>query len=105
MQRVIFGLMAAALLASSVPAFADQVEPAVAKLAAPVASPNKVTVDARVWRCEADVCKGAEQGNDQPAKRECAKVAKVLGPVVAYRSGKKDFSAEDVAACNAAAKS
>jgi hypothetical protein len=65
----------------------------------------KVTIDGRIWRCEADLCKGAEQGNTQPAKRECAKVVKVLGALVAYKDGKKNLSEADLAACNAAVSS
>jgi hypothetical protein len=107
MMRVVLGLVAAGMLAAALPqlAFADQVPPAEAKLATPAAEPRKVTIDGRIWRCEGDLCKGAEQGNTQPAKRECAKVAKVLGPIVAYKDGKKDLAEADVAACNAAVKS
>ena len=107
MQRVLFGLVAAAMMAAAVPqlALADQVPSAEAKLATPVSAPKKVTIDSRIWRCEGDTCKGAEQGMTQPAKRECVKVAKVLGPIVSYKDGKTDFSEADVAACNAAVKS
>ena len=107
MQRVLFGLAAAAMLTVAVPqfAFADQVPAAEVKLATPVSTPKKVTIDSRIWRCEGDTCKGAEQGITQPAKRECAKVVKVLGPLVAYKDGKKDLAEPDLAACNAAAKS
>jgi hypothetical protein len=102
MSKFIFGLVAAAMLAGAAPqfAFADQVPSAEAKLATPVSEPKKVTIDSRIWRCEGDTCKGAEQGITQPAKRECAKVAKVLGPLVGYKDGKKDFSEADLAACN-----
>jgi hypothetical protein len=90
------------MMAAAVPqlAFADQVPSAEAKLATPVSEPKKVTIDSRIWRCEGDTCKGAEQGNTQPAKRECAKVAKVLGPLTAYKDGKRDLSEADLAACN-----
>ena len=104
MKRVAFGILAAGMLALASPqlAWADQVPPAEVKLAAPAKEPMKVTIDGRIWRCQDDVCKGAEQGNTQPAKRECAKVAKVLGPLVAYKDGKKDLPEADLAACNAA---
>ena len=107
MQRVLFGLAAAAMLTVAVPqfAFADQVPAAEVKLATPVSTPKKVTIDSRIWRCEGDTCKGAEQGVTQPAKRECAKVVKVLGPIVSYKDGDRNFSDADVAACNAAVKS
>ena len=107
MHKLVMACAAASLMAAAVPQFAwaDQVPPAEAKLAAPAKEPMKVTIDGRIWRCEGDVCKGAEQGNTQPAKRECAKVVKVLGPLVAYKDGKKDLAEPDLAACNAAAKS
>jgi hypothetical protein len=106
MQRVIFGLLAAGLMSVAAPqlARADQIEPAVAKLAAPLAQAKRVSIDGRDWRCEADVCKGGTQGTDQPARRECGKLAKQVGEIAAYQDGRREISAADLASCNAAAK-
>ena len=99
-------MLAAGLLSMAVPqlAFADQVDPAQAKLAAPLSAAKKVNIDGRDWRCEADVCKGGTQGTDQPARRECGKLAKQVGTILSYQDGRKDISAKDLATCNEDAK-
>jgi hypothetical protein len=106
MQKLLFALTAAGLMAAAVPqvAWADLVLPAQAKLAAPVAEARKVIVDGRIWRCEADLCKAGEQGTDQPAQRECGKLAKSVGTIVAYTSGTRELPEASLAACNASAK-
>jgi len=107
MQRVLFGMLAAGLMSVAVPqfAFADQIDPAVAKLATPLPAAKKVNIDGREWRCSGDVCKGGTQGTDQPARRECGKLAKQVGEIVSYTDGRKDISDTDLATCNAAGKS
>jgi len=70
------------------------------KLAAPVAAPVKVIVDGRLWSCAADVCVGSGQGKSQPLKRECARVAKAIGPVVEFSRASAALDAKGVAACN-----
>ena len=107
MQKLVFGLLAAGMMSGALPqlAFADQVPPSEAKLATAVSEPRRVVIDGRTWRCSGDVCKAGEQGTDQPPKRECGKLAKEVGQILNYTNGKKDLSADDLAACNAAAKS
>lgn len=106
MQKFVSGLMACALMAGAAPqlAFADQVPASEAKLATPLAAPRKVIIDARTWRCSGDVCKGAEQGTIQPSRRECGKLVKEVGPIVSYADDKRELSADDLTACNAAAQ-
>lgn len=105
MQKLIIGMLAAGLMSGALPqlAYADQVDPAEAKLAKAVSEPRKVTIDGRTWRCNGDVCKGGEFGTDQPPKRECGKLAKEVGPILSYLNGKRELSADDLASCNAAA--
>jgi hypothetical protein len=106
MKNAVFALMAAGLMAGAVPqlAWADLIPPAQAKLATPVAQAKKVVIDGRIWRCEADTCKAGEQGTDQPAQRECGKLAKSVGEIAAYTSGTRTLPEDQLAACNAAAK-
>jgi hypothetical protein len=106
MKRVVFALTAACLMAGAAPqlAWADLILPAQAKLAAPVTEARKVVIDGRIWRCEADTCKAGEQGTDQPAQRECGKLAKSVGQIVSYTSGTRTIPEDQLAACNAAAK-
>lgn len=106
MQKFALAALAAAIMTAVAPqlAFADQVDPAQAKLAVPLAQSKKVTIDGRDWRCEADTCKAGTQGTDQPAKRECGKLAKAVGQIASYQHGSKDLTADELATCNAAAK-
>lgn len=97
----VVGILGAMLLAS--PALAQPKAYVEAKLAAPLSEPKKLIIDGRLWRCKEDVCLGQEQGDSQSIKRECARVVKAVGPLVAYRNGQRELSAEDVAACNGGA--
>jgi hypothetical protein len=106
MKRLLIAMTAAGLMAGAVPqlAWADLIPPAEAKLAAPLAQARKVVIDARTWRCEADVCKAGEQGTDQPAQRECGKLAKAVGEIASYTSGTRTIPEDQLAACNANAR-
>jgi len=99
-------MLAVGLMSVAAPQFAraDQIDPAQAKLAAPLSAPKKVTIDGRDWRCDGDTCKGGTQGTDQPARRECGKLAKAVGEIASYVDGKKELAAADLATCNAAGK-
>lgn len=100
MRELVFGFFALSLMGGSAALAADS-KGAEAKLAAPLAAPVRVIVDGRLWSCEGDVCKGSGQGASQPLRRECARVAKVVGPVAAYRNGERSLDAAGLAACNA----
>lgn len=100
MRKVLFGLVALSLMGGTA-SWAAQAKTAEARLVAPLAAPVRVIVDGRLWTCEADVCKGSGQGASQPLRRECARVAKAVGPIAAYRNGERSLDAAGVAACNA----
>lgn len=99
MQKLLLRTVVASVLAlSATQAFAAaKIE---AKLAAPVEKPRQVIVDGQIWRCTGDVCTSPGGGQSQSVKRECARAAKVLGEVVAYRNGKTELAEADIAACN-----
>ena len=80
---------------------ADKAE---ARLAAAVSEPLKVIIDGRLWSCEGEKCTSGSQGKNQPITRECARAAKVLGPVVSYRQGERRLDDAGIAACNGGAE-
>jgi hypothetical protein len=43
-----------------------------------------VVLDGRVWRCDGAQCAAAGRGRSQGLIRECARVARKLGPLTAY---------------------
>lgn len=59
-----------------------------AVLVSPVAQVTTAIVDGRAWRCDGAVCSGraASAPRSQPVTHECQRVAKVLGPLLGYRS-------------------
>ncbi len=71
-----------------------------ATLAAPVAERRQVIVDGKLWTCEAARCVSGNTGISQPLTRECARAARVLGPIVAYRRGETALTANQIKACN-----
>ena len=98
MKKVAFLVFAASVLVVPLGIAAERAE---ATLAAPVSESRKVIIDGRLWSCEGDKCTAGSQGRDQPIRRECARAAKVLGPIVAYRQGARSLDAAGLAACNA----
>ena len=99
MKKVAFVALAAfALMQGGLSMAADKAE---ATLAAAVSEPRKVIIDGRLWSCEGEKCTAGSQGKNQPIGRECARAAKVLGPIVAYRQGGKELNSAGIAACNA----
>lgn len=84
--------------ATATPAFANA--PGYkATLASGLDAPAKKIVNGSMWKCEGADCKGADNGSR--ALTNCAKVVKAFGPVSAFVTPKGDFSAEDLARCNA----
>ena len=101
MTNVKYGVLALAVLgAAGVSVSAPAAERAEARLAAQVSEARQVIIDGRLWSCAGDKCTAGSQGRSQPIGRECARVAKVVGPVVEYRQGDKILGASGIAACN-----
>jgi hypothetical protein len=67
------------------------------------AGPGGVIQDGAQWRCEATACQ-ASHVKGLPALRACKRVVAELGAVSAFTWRGKALGAEDLAACNAAAK-
>lgn len=61
-------------------------------------------VDGVRWRCDATgACVGSGAGSEQPATRACRRAVAQLGPVSTFTWRGRTLSADQVAACNAAA--
>lgn len=102
MKRYVFVALSVAVLgATSVPSFAA--DPARARLVAPVSEAREVIVDGRLWKCSGQKCTSGSQGKNQPIARECARVAKVIGPVTEYIQGTRILNREGLRQCNTAA--
>ena len=92
------------LSSAMLPGASFAAERAQARLAAQVAQERQVIVDGRLWSCEGDKCTAGSQGRSQPIGRECARAAKVLGPIIEYRQGARVLDASGITACNAASE-
>ena len=94
------------LLASAAPVLAAE-SPRIAEavLVAAPAQSTQVIIDGRLWRCFGTGCRAAASNASasQPAGRECRRVAAQLGELAHYRTGKRVFTASELAACNTAA--
>ena len=71
-----------------------------AKLSAAVAAPQEKVVNDVVWKCVGDSCGGPIDGS-RPVNT-CVKVVKAFGKVQSFTGPKGEFSADDLARCNAA---
>ena len=69
------------------------------RVGAPVAS---VIIDGRVWSCTDTGCRATASAasDSQPATRECARAAGVLGPFTSYATGEHVLTSEQLARCN-----
>jgi hypothetical protein len=76
-----------------------------AKLVSGPSAPRTETIAGVTWTCDGDACVGQAErkANVDGVVRECRKVAAVLGPVAAYRSGARELSEGQLRACNKAA--
>ena len=53
-------------------------------LITPPAKPSARVFDGRVWHCDGSACQARGRGRSQGVVRECARVARKLGPLLAY---------------------
>jgi len=73
-----------------------------ATLAAGATASRTETIAGATWTCDGAACVGVapRKANLDAPVRECKKVAAVLGPVTAYRSGARELSESQLRACN-----
>lgn len=73
-----------------------------ARLVNPASAPREETISGVAWRCDGEACIGtaARKGNLDGLVRECKKVAAVVGPVSAYKSGARRLDEGQLRACN-----
>lgn len=74
-----------------------------AKLAEPVAENTDFVANKAVWQCEGDTC-AAELRRKSPTVRSCKEVAGEIGKLVSFSSERGELDADDLEACNKAAK-
>jgi len=98
-------LTAALLLGGGAAQPADNPRTAEAILVAAGDQQAQTVIDGRLWRCFGTGCRAQSAGGaaSQPLARECRRVAAKLGELAHYRSGKRTFTAAELAACNTAA--
>ena len=90
-------LLTAALLLAA-PAFASNY---VASLQAPAKASKLISSD-RMWSCVGTSCAAGGEATS-PAKRICSRLVKEVGPLSAFTAQGRDFSADELTACNASA--
>lgn len=65
---------------------------------------DPIVMDGVSWRCDATgACVGAGRGSEQPATRACRRIVARVGAVSAFTWRGSALSADQLAACNAAA--
>lgn len=75
-----------------------------ATLATPVATPSENVIDGITWKCEDTRCVGrSPRASKDSQMRECIKLVLAVGPVTAFRSGRR-MSGKAVEECNESAK-
>jgi hypothetical protein len=67
-------------------------------------APAKVIIDGATWKCAQGVCMASGGTNGQAASRACRRVVAKLGPVEAFTWRGQVFTADELAACNGAAR-
>jgi hypothetical protein len=98
MRALIISLLAAGLMAGEASAASS------ASLQAGGPGPRLLVLDGRVWRCNGGDCAAAGRGRSQGLIRECARVARKLGPLSAYTRDGLAFDATALARCNREAR-
>lgn len=65
---------------------------------------DPLVLDGVSWRCGADnVCVGTGRGEEQPATRACRRLVARVGAVASFTWRGRTLTADQLAACNAAA--
>ena len=67
-------------------------------------SDRPVVLDGRVWRCDGLVCTATGKGRSQGLIRECTRVARKLGPLIAYRRDGVTLDRAGLDRCNREAR-
>ena len=75
-----------------------------AVLAEPPGRSRLVVLDGRVWRCDGVACHANGHDRSQALARECARVARKLGPLTAYSRDGVAMSGADLERCNREAR-
>ena len=75
-----------------------------AKLESPVDKAEKIVAATALWSCADDTCK-AELDRKTVRVSTCKKVVKEVGKLAEFSNANEALSEEDLARCNAAAKS
>ena len=63
-----------------------------------------LVLDGRVWRCEGSACQASGHGRSQALGRECARVARKLGPLSAFSRDGVSLIGADLDRCNREAR-
>ena len=92
-------ILAAAIAALALPAFADSTW--TAKLAAPTSQTNFMAADLN-WACDKSACQSTSDTSNADYFAACRQVARRVGVLTAF-TGAKPFTADQLAKCNAAA--
>lgn len=102
MRMIALAALAGAVLAGPAAAQTSSLSFTLQNAAAVPASP--VIVDGVNWRCDTTgACVGTGRGEEQPATRACRRVVARVGAVSAFTWRGTTLSADQLAACNAAA--
>ena len=75
-----------------------------AKLESPMPKAEKIVAAKALWNCTADTCV-AELDRKTVRVSTCKKVVKEVGKLAEFSNGDEALSADDLARCNAVAKS
>lgn len=100
MKALIFSLM---LMAGAAPALAEAPLGAVS-FAEGVATPEKVVVNDRLWRCAGESCSGPGETRGVAMMRACKSLARDVGPIATFKVGVAALEADAIAQCNGVAK-
>ena len=95
---IIISLLATGLMAGEAAAASG------ASLQAGRPGPRLLVLDGRVWRCDGGDCAAAGRGRSQGVIRECARVARKLGPLTGYRRDGVVLDAPALERCNREAR-
>ncbi len=108
--NIILSALAAGALATSAPAPSPLApQPAgvsLARLVTPLASGLDPVLDGRIWHCDGGECRASAfaTASGRSLERQCASVARKVGPVESYQLGSESLGDDALARCNAQAR-